>query len=267
MQSNLIYDIGFHEGQDTDFYLKKGFKVVAVEANPDLCEQGRQRFSSEISEGRLTLVQKALAKEPGTITFYQMDSMSVWGTCDPVFAEDYRRRGERSVAREVEAITMAQLLERYGVPYFLKIDIEGLDMVGVEGLRGANSVPPRLSMEAERNSFPGLVREIQTLVELGYELFKIVPQSKVSTQKAPIPAMEGRWVDHTFPHGSSGLFGQEAPGRWLNQDELLNAYRKVYWHQVLTGPDAVAPRWARSAAWRLGVRPDWYDTHARLAGT
>ena len=35
-RKNLIFDIGMHIGQDTEFYLKKGFCVVAVEANPKL---------------------------------------------------------------------------------------------------------------------------------------------------------------------------------------------------------------------------------------
>jgi hypothetical protein len=30
--ANLIFDLGSHNGQDSDFYLKKGFTVVAVEA-------------------------------------------------------------------------------------------------------------------------------------------------------------------------------------------------------------------------------------------
>ena len=30
--TNLIYDLGSHNGQDSEFYLKKGFTVVAVEA-------------------------------------------------------------------------------------------------------------------------------------------------------------------------------------------------------------------------------------------
>ena len=29
---DLIFDIGMHIGQDTEVYLKKGFRVVAVEA-------------------------------------------------------------------------------------------------------------------------------------------------------------------------------------------------------------------------------------------
>ena len=34
----LIIDVGMHNGDDTAFYLAKGFEVVAVEANAALVE-------------------------------------------------------------------------------------------------------------------------------------------------------------------------------------------------------------------------------------
>jgi len=34
MNKSLIYDLGFYNGDDTDLFLRKGFVVVAVEANP-----------------------------------------------------------------------------------------------------------------------------------------------------------------------------------------------------------------------------------------
>ncbi|HKF56732.1 MAG TPA: hypothetical protein VKJ45_14845 [Blastocatellia bacterium] len=34
--AQLIYDVGPHLGEDTDFYLQKGFTVVAIKANPAL---------------------------------------------------------------------------------------------------------------------------------------------------------------------------------------------------------------------------------------
>ena len=34
--SDLIMDVGMHRGEDAEFYLKKGFRVVGVEANPEL---------------------------------------------------------------------------------------------------------------------------------------------------------------------------------------------------------------------------------------
>lgn len=33
---DLIFDIGANNGDDTAFYLKKGFRVVAIEADPAL---------------------------------------------------------------------------------------------------------------------------------------------------------------------------------------------------------------------------------------
>jgi hypothetical protein len=51
----LIYDIGMHNGADTEFYLRKGFDVIAIEANPDCVAHVRKRFEAEISAGRLVL--------------------------------------------------------------------------------------------------------------------------------------------------------------------------------------------------------------------
>lgn len=43
-QPDLIFDIGMHNGDDSDYYLKKGFRVIAIEANPTLCALGAARF-------------------------------------------------------------------------------------------------------------------------------------------------------------------------------------------------------------------------------
>ena len=52
--SRVIFDLGTNDGEDTAFYLKRGFNVVALEANPALCERERQRFRNESSQGRRT---------------------------------------------------------------------------------------------------------------------------------------------------------------------------------------------------------------------
>jgi predicted RNA methylase len=46
--TKTIYDIGMHSGRDTGFYLKKGFKVVAIEADPKHVQNGKEKFKSEI---------------------------------------------------------------------------------------------------------------------------------------------------------------------------------------------------------------------------
>ena len=47
---DLIYDVGMHKGEDTDYYLQKGFRVVAFEANPDLVNLCRTRFANAMTE-------------------------------------------------------------------------------------------------------------------------------------------------------------------------------------------------------------------------
>lgn len=42
----LIYDIGFHKGEDTLFYLLKGYNVVAVDADIELIEEGKSSLKS-----------------------------------------------------------------------------------------------------------------------------------------------------------------------------------------------------------------------------
>jgi hypothetical protein len=46
-KANLIFDVGLHKGEDTDFYLRKGFRVVAFEAHPDLILNCEVRFERE----------------------------------------------------------------------------------------------------------------------------------------------------------------------------------------------------------------------------
>lgn len=259
-QPDLIYDVGFHRGEDTEYYLKRGFRVVGVEANPELCELARSRFADAIRSGDLRLVNKAVAKAPGKITFYRDPEHSEWGTIDRTWAARNERMGATSEPITVEATTMDALLAEFGVPHFAKFDIEGLDMVAVEGLRSHPGRPAYISVENAKDSFKGLRAEIETLTSLGYDRFKVVPQNKIPGRRDPSSG-------HVFPKHASGPFGEDAPGDWLTAEQAIEAYKPIFFRYAIVGDDPVAPRWLRSAAWRLGMRANWYDTHARLAGT
>ncbi len=40
----LVFDAGMNNGDDTAYYLFRGFDVVAIEANPALCARARRRL-------------------------------------------------------------------------------------------------------------------------------------------------------------------------------------------------------------------------------
>src|SRR5260221_318067 len=206
MRQNLVYDIGLHLGEDSEFYLKKGFDVVAVEANPTLADKAANRLKPYVDAGRLTIVNKAIARNEGPITFFVTD-VSDWGTTDSQWAERNRRFGLAINEVTVAGIAFYSLLERYGVPYYMKIDIEGADTLCLEGLLAKPNRPKYLSIESSKTSFDDLVNEFCLLQKLGYRKYKIVAQHRIEEQRLPNPAREGRFVDYVFQEGSSGAFG------------------------------------------------------------
>src|SRR6187401_2542767 len=67
--SDVIYDVGLFDGEDTSYYLSRGYNVVAVDANPLMVEKAKVRFAKEIAVKRLILLNVGISSEMGTETF------------------------------------------------------------------------------------------------------------------------------------------------------------------------------------------------------
>lgn len=263
----LIYDLGLHRGEDTEFYLKKGFRVVAVDANPELCDLARETFHDAVAAGRLTIVNRAIALQEGTLTFYKNNVYSEWGTIDPDWAKRNHRMGAPSDTFLVEASSLSKLIDEFGPAYFVKIDIEGMDQIALQSLGTTTVRPKYISAESEKVSLAKLREEFDTFVGLGYNRFKIVPQHLVPRQRPPRPPREGDYADHRFAYGHSGLFGEEAPGRWLTAEEAISTYKSIFLRYLLVGDDPlINNRYLKSILRRSGFVAGWYDTHAKRAG-
>ena len=266
MDKDLIYDFGMHVGEDTDFYLKKGFRVVAVEGLPALCEVAEKRFLAAVRSGQLTIVNSAVVAQAGPVSFF-VNPHSVWGTVNREWADRNARLGSASTTEiTVPGVLASDLLDEHGTPYYMKIDIEGSDRLCLEALRNRKDRPEHVSIESDKVSWAGLLAEFDLFQEFGYRRFKVVWQSAVPKQALPSPALEGRDVQHSFPVGSSGAFGEEAPGPWMTRDQALARYRQIFLQYRLFGDD-IASRRSASALLGRAVRhifgiPGWYDTHA-----
>jgi FkbM family methyltransferase len=264
MDPSLIFDIGCHKGEDTEFYLKKGFRVVAVEANPKLCTELRRRFADQIADRTFTLIEGAIAAHEGEVEFFSNVEVSEWGTTSAEWARKFEHLGAASTKIVVPAVTLASVLQRFGVPYYLKIDIEGADMLCLEGLFAVTDRPKFVSFESEKRSWFKLRAEMNLLRRLGYHKFQIVDQTLVPSQRLPNPAREGNFVHHQFERDSSGLFGDELPGPWLDRGSAFAKYRRIFLQYWLAGDFGVlhSIRGLRRFAKHIPV--GWYDTHAAL---
>jgi FkbM family methyltransferase len=265
----LIIDVGAHNGDDTAHYLQRGFRVVAIEANPSLAGAITTRFREEIASGTLTVLNVAIAPERGRLPFWVSDEKSVLSSLDRDLADKHDGRSHRV---DVDCMPFADVLRTHGIPYYLKVDIEGHDRVCLDALE-APACPPYVSCELTHVG--GVIEQLHSI---GYRGFKLVNQGTY-TEATPVfdneigfralrklcgivPGLKralpnGVRADfdtfaeeqrYSFPQGSSGPFGEDTHGPWRSADDALRRY------------EAIRDRFAAAGA---PAEECWYDVHAK----
>jgi FkbM family methyltransferase len=277
---DLIFDVGMHKGEDADFYLKKGFRVIGFEADPAFVQHCKVRFRNAIEDGRLIIVEGAIVSSresregKPTIKFFRNLDEPVWGTALEGWAKRNARLGARSEVIEVKTVDFVSCLRRYGIPYYMKVDIEGADVACLRALLDFEAKPDYVSIESDKRAFAKLEDEIGLLERLGYNMFKAIDQASVPDQVQP---KEGVYApQHSFSFGCSGLFGKELPGAWKDTDALLAEYKRIFILYRLFGDDTIfqkTTKLGRAVSRVAGVLVGrvflgrrylvgWYDTHA-----
>jgi FkbM family methyltransferase len=249
MSPDLIFDVGMNEGQDSSFYLAKGFRVVAIDANPHLCGKVSIDRFEEISSGRLRVLNVGIAAEALELDFYVNHTSDDWSSFDPL----YGQRGGHFETIKVRCRTLLEIIEECGeIPYYLKIDIEGHDQACLDALPKLEARPKFVSTEA------GVVNFAEQLAPLGYGRFKIISQVWNPFLPHCKPAREGRFVDQPFTGRHSGPFGDETYGPWLTNAEFNEEHSRILnktfsgsLHERLECPQEI-------------FNNSWWDFHAAL---
>ena len=273
---DLVYDVGMHQGEDTDYYLKKGFRVIAFEANPKLVAKSRSRFADAIRDKKLIIVEGAITDKPGgtsesTVSFYENAKLSEWGTVVSDWARRNEALGASSQVIEVPIVDFARSLRQFGIPHYLKIDIEGMDTVCLAALAQFEQKPDYVSLESNKASIAELAEELNLLTQLGYTKFKAIQQVHVPRQREPNPSQEGCVVGRRFEVGTTGLFGADLPQEWKDYNDTLREYKFIFFGYRLFGDYGVLRKYFLGEALRRVLChllrtpsfPGWYDTHAK----
>ena len=272
MNRNVIFDVGLHKGEDTAYYLARGYKVVAVEADPKLIEYCQRHFSDYVASGALTIIHGAITSASnGTVTFFRNAEVSVWGTTVASWANRNARLGAPYSEIEVPVVDLNEVFEEFGCPYYMKIDIEGMDVECLRKLKQISSRPKWISLESEKVSFELLRTEFDLLEALGYHKFLIQQQGDIYKRIVPCDTKEGPYVKYLFRPGSSGPFGTDLGDQWLSRAGAEEKYREIFKQYRLFGdsslmrglPGGKALLHALSKIARRPL-PGWYDTHAML---
>jgi FkbM family methyltransferase len=244
--NELIFDIGMHIGEDTRYYLKQGFKVLAVEANPILAKKNSEKFKKAINEGQLTILNAGVAEKEGVLPFYVNHRLTEWSSFDKATGT---RNNTAYHVIDIPCVTTRSLFEQYGIPHYLKVDIEGFDHYCLLDIPPTGDKPKYVSCEAVYLDW------LEILVSKGYTKFKLLNQANdfkpinLKQERNPLfPKYEiikngiklrlQKFIPFKHMYGSSGPFGEKTLGDWLSAEEVRELYRAFYQydkHQPLSG--------------------------------
>ena len=170
-RGDLVFDIGANQGRKTYIFRKLGAKVVAV----DPLFAWRDEFVPEFywkwgQDPDVQVVAKAVSKEPVVVLHINKfmpwisSGHTAWMTesAHSVKAGQVYYAPKSLIKRTVQTITLDGLINIYGIPAFIKIDVEGAEDEVVQTL----TTPVRaLNMEFHQDWIPE--RAMRHMDELG----------------------------------------------------------------------------------------------------
>jgi len=220
-----------------------------------LADECAHKFADAIRASRCFIESGGIAETQEIQQFWVNETSDVFSAFD----KDIGARFGKCHAVDVPGIRFADLLSKYGVPFYLKIDIEHADIHCLRALYPSD-LPNYVSIEAHDLEY------LLILWNLGYRKFKVIDQMRhnsrlpnLSNENPLLRVLkELRWYldradlklrRRSLPYGlgSSGPFAEDTPGGWLSLEDVT--YNWLHFHR---------------GQFQRGTldRRSWYDFHA-----
>ncbi len=169
---DLVFDVGAHVGDRTGSFRRLGARVVAVEPQP-LCTRTIRALYGE--DDQVVLVEAACGATPGTLELHVNSANPTVSTASPHFVQaadgaDGWREEVWDARIDVPSTTLDALIDEYGAPAFVKIDVEGFEDAVLAGL---TRPLPALSFEFTTIERAVAQRALDRATALGFTRFNL----------------------------------------------------------------------------------------------
>lgn len=184
--NDVAFDVGANVGNRTAVFSRLSRTVVAVEPQDHCLAVLRKQFAGN---PRVKLVPKAVGPQEGQAEMF-LCNVNCMSSLSRAWISTVRRSGrfadlkwERK--RTVEVTTLDKLIMEFGLPAFIKVDVEGYEY---EVLRGLSRPVKALSFEFVPEYLQGCYQCVDHLSSLGTARFNY---SMAESMRLALPA----WVE------------------------------------------------------------------------
>lgn len=151
---DLCFDVGANLGQTIDCLSDLGCQVISFEPNPYCVDLLNQRYKSK---PQVEIIPIALSAEEGEAKLHFQGTASTAS-----LREDWPYEADEE--RIIKVSTLESMINKYGRPNMIKIDVEGFEL---EVVRGLKTVVPLIVFEIHKRETELGNKVLEQIISLG----------------------------------------------------------------------------------------------------
>ena len=164
---DLFFDIGAHLGEKSKKILDKNLKIVMLEPLPQCVKQLKESFKNSKN---VEILEKAVGRTVGNMTLEVNSKMPTISTMAKHWKNGRFSNQKWDQIISVEVTTLDHLIKIYGLPNYIKIDVEGFELDVLLGLSQKAGI---ISFEFTSEFLDQSIKCLNHLKKIGYNEFNL----------------------------------------------------------------------------------------------
>jgi FkbM family methyltransferase len=183
----IAFDIGCNEGIITQDFLKNYDLVVSVDADSAMCNMVKRKYECN----KLRVHNNIVSDSVGEMLDFYISPMNTISTVEKKWIKEGRFAGKYiwNETIKVETITLDKLIQMYGIPDIIKIDVEGHEL---KVLKGLGKPVKKIYFEWSEEFFDDTLKCVEHLKNIGFSKFGFTYADRGN------PEVYGKWENLTI---------------------------------------------------------------------